>query len=150
MWCGACVIAKHRLGSLNLRQQFERIIERAGMVPWPRLFQNFRASRETELFRQYDLTTVCKWIGNSPAVAARHYAMSVDLNADFERASDCGGEAKAQQKAQQSAATSEGQAATSEAEKPRFQAENEDLVMAGQTETGTDEGGKWAIQDSNL
>lgn len=28
----------------------------------------------------------CKWIGNSPAVAAKHYAMSSDLNADFQRA----------------------------------------------------------------
>lgn len=144
------VIARHRLSSMNLRQQFERIIERAGLVPWPRLFQNLRASRETELFRQYDLTTVCRWIGNSPAVAARHYAMSVDLNADFERAADCGPAPKAQQKAQQSATTSERQPATTGAEEPRFQPENVDLVMAEQTTTAGDKGGKWAIQDSNL
>ena len=36
--------------------------------------------------REYDLATVCKWIGNSPEVAARHYATSVDLDADFQRA----------------------------------------------------------------
>jgi hypothetical protein len=36
--------------------------------------------------REYDLATLCKWIGNSPAVAAKHYAMCVDLNADFQRA----------------------------------------------------------------
>jgi hypothetical protein len=36
--------------------------------------------------REYDLSTVCRWIGNSPAVAARHYATSIDLDADFQRA----------------------------------------------------------------
>jgi hypothetical protein len=46
--------------------------------------------------REYDLATVCKWIGNSPAVAAKHYAMCVDLDADFRRATGC--ENKAQQK----------------------------------------------------
>jgi hypothetical protein len=30
--------------------------------------------------REYDLATVCKWIGNSPAVAIKHYASSVDLS----------------------------------------------------------------------
>jgi hypothetical protein len=36
--------------------------------------------------RDYGLATGCKWIGNSPAVAAKHYAMSLDLNADIESA----------------------------------------------------------------
>ena len=55
----------------------------SGLEPWPKLFHNLRASRETELMRDYDLATVCKWIGNSPAVAAKHYAMCVDLDATF-------------------------------------------------------------------
>jgi len=107
------VIAKHRLPCANLRQQFERILLRAGLSPWPRLFHNLRASRETELMREYDLATVAKWIGNSPEVAARHYATSVDLDGDFRRAAGLG--AQAQQKAQQSAAESreyEGQGRT--------------------------------------
>lgn len=33
----------------NLRQQFERIVERAGLKRWPRLFHNLRSSRQTEL-----------------------------------------------------------------------------------------------------
>ena len=40
------VIAKHRLGCLNLRQQFERIIRRAAVPQWTKLFHNLRASRE--------------------------------------------------------------------------------------------------------
>ena len=64
-------------------------------------FKCLRAGRESELMREYDLATVCKWIGNSPAVWARHYATSIDLNADFQRAAGVGNQA--QQKARQSA-----------------------------------------------
>ena len=80
------VISRYRDPSVNLRTQLERIIKRAGLTAWPKLFHNLRASRETELMREYDLATVCKWIGNSPGVAAKHYAMCVDLDADFQRA----------------------------------------------------------------
>jgi len=45
----------------------------AGVKPWPKLFQNCRASRETELAERYPVQVVCQWIGNSPAVAAKHY-----------------------------------------------------------------------------
>ena len=48
--------------------------------------ENLRASRESELMRTHDLSTVCRWIGNSSEVAAKHYAMSMDRDADFEKA----------------------------------------------------------------
>ena len=50
----------------------------AGMEPWPKLFQNMRATRETELAEQFPVQVVCQWIGNSPAVAARHYLQVTD------------------------------------------------------------------------
>lgn len=81
------VVTEHRQGAMNLRTDLQRIIKRAGVAPWPKLFHNLRASRESELMREYDLATVCRWIGNSPAIAAKHYATSVDLDADFRRAS---------------------------------------------------------------
>ena len=81
------VITAYRDTTQNLRTQFERIAVKAGVVMWPKPFHNMRASRESELMREYDLATVCKWIGNSPAIAAKHYATSIDLNADFKRAS---------------------------------------------------------------
>ena len=31
----------------NLRTTFNKIVRRAGIQPWPRLFHNLRASRET-------------------------------------------------------------------------------------------------------
>ncbi|CAN5486532.1 hypothetical protein BH10PLA1_BH10PLA1_16300 [soil metagenome] len=144
------VIAKYRQGCLNLGQQFERILQRAGVTPWPRLFQNLRASRETELMRQYDLTTVCKWIGNSPAVAAKHYAMSMDLDGDFRRAAGLGDTlTKAQQNAQQSAATSDVPEKTNSVEPPENTEENVDLAHWGPSQEIADKTTGWAIRDSN-
>jgi len=69
------VIARedYRRGSENLRTQLARIIRRAGLMPWPKLFQNCRSTRETELAEDFPLHVVCKWLGNSPQVAAKHY-----------------------------------------------------------------------------
>ncbi len=62
----------------NLRTTFEKIIRRAGLSPWPRLFHNMRASRETELVETYPVQVVTSWLGNSPTVAMRHYLMTTD------------------------------------------------------------------------
>ena len=43
------VITRYRDTISNLRTQFLRIIDKAMVEPWPRLFQNLRASCETEL-----------------------------------------------------------------------------------------------------
>jgi len=128
------VIIKHRLPCGNLRRRFEQIIARAGLTPWPRLFHNLRASRETELMREYDLATVCRWIGNSPAVAATHYATSIDLNADFRRAAALpdGAQQQAQQKAQQSASGRACTGATAPAADDAQALENADVDAPGQ------------------
>lgn len=68
----------------NLRTHFERIVARAGLKKYPRLFQNLRASRETELAAEFPLHVVCQWIGNSAKIAAAHY-LSVGDD-DFRRA----------------------------------------------------------------
>jgi integrase len=78
------VITRYRLSSQNLRTTFLKIILRAGLVPWPRVIQNLRATRETELARDYPLHVVTAWIGNSQAIAAKHYLQVTDD--DFERA----------------------------------------------------------------
>jgi integrase len=78
------VITRYRNSNANLRTQFERIICRAGLTPWPKLFQNLRSTRETELAKTYPLHVVCSWIGNSQRVAARHYLQVTD--ADYENA----------------------------------------------------------------
>lgn len=67
----------------NLRTQFERIIRRAGLTPWPCLFHNLRASRETELAQSFSLHVVTAWLGNTPRIAMRHLQT---IEVDFAKA----------------------------------------------------------------
>jgi len=109
------VIAKHR--GDNLRTQIIRIIERAGLVPWTRPFQNLRASRQNELTDEFPEHVVCSWMGNSQAIARRHYLQPDDSH--FKRAAKSA--APALQKALQSVAVPDSQ------------------VSSSTTETGTDD-----------
>jgi len=69
----AYVITRYRQANVNLRTQLHRIIRRAGLVPWPRTFQNLRSSRETERADSYPVHVVTAWLGNTPKVAEDHY-----------------------------------------------------------------------------
>ena len=62
----------------NVRTRMKKIIRSAGLEPWPKLFQNLRATRETELAQQFPIHVVCEWIGNSRPVALRHYLRVTD------------------------------------------------------------------------
>jgi len=144
------VIARYRSTAANLRTQFERILARAGVKPWPRLFHALRASRESELMADFDLATACAWIGNSPAVAARHYAVSTDLSGDFKRAaglSELTATTTGESGAKSGAQAAQNQAHTMRAagctvghdfsEKADFAGENADMrVCANTGETG--------------
>ena len=74
------MITKYRGAGTNLRTQFERIIRRAGLAAWPRLFHNLRASRQTELSDQFPQRVVCQWLGNSEDVAKEHYLNVMDVH----------------------------------------------------------------------
>ncbi len=78
------VITKYRDTTVNLRTQLIRIIHRAGLKAWPKLWHNLRSSRQTELAQEFPLHIVCAWIGNSRAVAQDHYLQVRDT--DFEKA----------------------------------------------------------------
>ena len=67
------VIHDCRISSGNLATEFRRVISRAAVTGWPKLFQNLRMSRQTELENQFPTHVVCKWLGNSPQVAQKHY-----------------------------------------------------------------------------
>jgi len=71
-----CVGRYH--GAENLRTQFGRILERAGVVPWPKPFINLRSTRRTELQEQFPDHVVNSWLGHSGAVAAKHYLQVTD------------------------------------------------------------------------
>ena len=68
----------HGWRNINLRTRFEKIVDRAGLDPWPRLFHNMRASRETELCERFPLHVVTAWLGNTPTIALRHYLQTTE------------------------------------------------------------------------
>lgn len=85
------IITRYRGARTNLRTQLQRILKKAGLKPWPKLFQNLRSTRETELAEEFPIHVVCDWIGNSQAVAKKHYLQTTDDH--FDRAVDRSGRA---------------------------------------------------------
>ena len=77
-------ISRYRGTTCNLRTQLTKIVMRAGLTPWPKLWQNLRSTRETELANEFPIHVVTKWIGNSVAVAHKHYLQVTDEH--FEKA----------------------------------------------------------------
>lgn len=78
------VITGYRDRATNLRTQLQRIIKRAGAEPWPKLFQNLRASRATELAAEFPAHIGAAWLGHSTLIAQKHYWQVTD--ADFQKA----------------------------------------------------------------
>jgi len=66
------VIRRYRRRNSNPRTPLMKIIRRAGLKPWPKLFQNLRSTRETELADEFPIQVVCDWIGNTEAIASKH------------------------------------------------------------------------------
>ena len=59
--------------NVNLGTRFKKIVGRAGLEPWPKLFANLRSSRQTELAERHPEWQVCRVMGNSEKVANDHY-----------------------------------------------------------------------------
>ena len=73
----------------NLHIELTRLLHRAGVSPWPRLFhsvklQEGRARRQTELQREFPIHVVCSWLRNSPRIAQQSYLLVTED--DFARA----------------------------------------------------------------
>lgn len=75
------VITVHRTD--NPRTTAEKILDRAGVKQWPRLFQNLRSSFETDLTAKFPLHVCCAWAGNTEAVALSHYLQVTDEHFDM-------------------------------------------------------------------
>jgi len=70
--------------NVNLRQHLIRLIARAGLKAWPRLWHNLRSSAQTDLANRFPAHVVCDWLGNTAIVAVNHYLQVTD--AHFEAA----------------------------------------------------------------
>jgi integrase len=84
------ILPRTLTGASNLRTTFTKIITRAGFEPWPRLFQNLRASCATDWVERYPNHVVAKWLGHSPLIAATHYLQARERH--FEDAVAGGGQ----------------------------------------------------------
>lgn len=74
----------YRRSDANLRTPLRRILERLGIKPWPKLFQNLRASRAIDLAQEFAPHIAAAWAGHSEQVAAQHYWRATQ--ADFDKA----------------------------------------------------------------
>src|SRR5262245_18702679 len=104
----------HGWAGVNLRTTFEKIIFRAGVEAWPRLWHSLRASCESDLAQSFPLATVTKWLGNTPSVALKHYVDPTEAAFELARTWTPPGGAKsgarkAQNPAQQTTAGSRGE-----------------------------------------
>ncbi len=120
------VITRYRNGRSNLRPQLLRIIRKAGVSEWPKPYQNMRSTRETELADQFPIHVVCEWIGNTEAVARKHYLQITDKHF-----------AKAVQKAVQQSAADGGTASHEGSTKAEKRAEKRgDAVLCDTLQEG--------------
>ncbi|EAQ78789.1 tyrosine-type recombinase/integrase [Blastopirellula marina] len=72
------LINRYRDSNANLRTQFLRILKKASVLPWEKLFQNMRASRATELADEYPEHVATAWMGHCVKVARQHYWQVTD------------------------------------------------------------------------
>lgn len=93
----------------NLRTSFEKLVRRAGLESWPRLFHNRRSSRETELLETFPVHVIAGWMGHDAKVSLKHYAQMTEDH--FERANSGAesGALVAQNRAQQSPVANRGE-----------------------------------------
>ncbi|MEO0588505.1 MAG: hypothetical protein AAF078_12800 [Planctomycetota bacterium] len=62
----------------SLRKPLVKAIRRAGVDVWPDLWRNVRSTRERELHDTHPADVATAWMGNSEAVAKRHYLRPTD------------------------------------------------------------------------
>lgn len=75
---GQDFVIQNQPASGNVRTGLTRLVKRAGLTPWPRITNNLRASRESELCNEFPAHVVSKWLGNSVDVATKHYLQVTD------------------------------------------------------------------------
>ena len=130
-------VVTDRSATKNWRTRLKKLLrDHVGVAPWPRLFHNMRASRESELYRTYPLDTVSRWLGHSAEIAAKHYLFDPDGDENFRKAS--GAESDAAKAARQTArqgAKKDENAATPETVNQRKTPEN--IAFPGLNENQT-------------
>ncbi len=69
-------------GDSNLRTTLLKILNRAGVAPWPKLWQNLRASGATDFARALPSHVAAEICGHTEQIAMEHYRMSTAADID--------------------------------------------------------------------
>lgn len=95
----AYVVSRYRDTETNLRTQFGKIIDRAGLVRWPKPFMALRASRRTELERsgRFANHVLNDWFGHTGAVAETFYLQTTEDDYSEAFRGNAGGNIRAHQ-----------------------------------------------------
>ncbi len=68
------IVTRFSTTNNNLDKPLKLVIEKAGLVPWPKLFQNMRASCETQWLKEGERPDlVANWMGHSVKVQRQNY-----------------------------------------------------------------------------
>ena len=126
--------------AINLRTQFVRYIEAAGLKPWPWPWQNLRVSRATELVDLFPSHVCAEWLGHGERVADMHYRTVLPEHYERAVALVTATPEKAAQKAAQYPAVSARKASQNDQE-TAFCGENEGVRYLTRRD--------WARRDSN-
>src|SRR5262249_21297141 len=122
--------------NINLRTQLCRIIRRAALSPWPRLFQNLRSSRRTELEHSWPGHVLDAWFGHSEKVAKAHYLQIREE--DFQRAAQSGAASAAKVGAAPSASTRTNSQDVAQGQEPcefvRIDSKSRDVMQLSQVD----------------
>ncbi len=75
----------------NLGSVFAGYVERAGLVPWPKIVNNLRASMENDLlngkYGSLSIQVISGWLGHSPRIMLQHYGRIREN--DFKQVTQC-------------------------------------------------------------
>lgn len=66
-------VERYRGAETNLRTALLRLIDRAGLEPWPRLWHALRGSRATDLADRFPSHVAAAWLGHTEEIAKRNY-----------------------------------------------------------------------------
>lgn len=66
-------VQRYRGQGTNLRTHLLRLIDRAELEPWPRLWHALRASRATDLADRFPSHVAAAWLGHTEEIAKRNY-----------------------------------------------------------------------------
>ncbi len=93
-----------------------KFIKRAGLSPWPKVFQNLRSSLSIDLVQHERIPTVAEWTGHSVETVQKFYLMITKEHRELAKSREQRRKEKSQQNPQQTMSEDRGQRETRDSE----------------------------------